>query len=167
MERLAVVLAVASILLQLTSAEEAFLRNQLPLKVLVATPSELASDDEATAAAPQAAVTLTGRQAITVSVSTPLPPGCASLAQGCCVCFTMRGVQVSCLQLPQQHSVLCLGSARTPVVPESSACGASKAAQRHAQGRASQWCSQERLLAPLRDADCAAVPVRLIAGGVF
>jgi hypothetical protein len=62
--RLAVVLGV-SILVQLCSAQQAFLQSQLPLKVLVATPSELASD--AAAAASKQAVTLTGRQAITVS----------------------------------------------------------------------------------------------------
>jgi hypothetical protein len=60
---LAVVLVV-SILAQLCSAQQAFLQSQLPLKVLVATPSELASD---AAASSNQAVTLTGRQAITVS----------------------------------------------------------------------------------------------------
>jgi len=64
MMRVGLILVVASIIIQLCSAQQAFLQNQLPLKVLVTTPSELASD----AAADRAqAVTLTGRQAITVS----------------------------------------------------------------------------------------------------
>jgi hypothetical protein len=63
MERLALFLAVGSILLQLCCGQqEAFLQKQLPLRVLVTTPSELSSD-----AAEAQAVTLTGRQAITVS----------------------------------------------------------------------------------------------------
>lgn len=63
MERLALFLAVGGILLQLCyGQQEAFLQKQLPLRVLVTTPSELSSD-----AAEAQAVTLTGRQAITVS----------------------------------------------------------------------------------------------------
>lgn len=61
MRLLALALVVFSGLLQLVCAQQAFLQGQLPLKVLVTTPSELASDG---AAQP---VTLTGRQAITVS----------------------------------------------------------------------------------------------------
>jgi hypothetical protein len=63
MKRLALVLVVGSALMQLCCGQQAFLQRQLPLKVLLATPSELASEG-ATAAAQ--AVTLTGRQAITV-----------------------------------------------------------------------------------------------------
>jgi hypothetical protein len=62
MKRLALVLVVGSVFLQVCCAQQAFLQSQLPLKVLLATPSELASEG-ATAAQ---AVTLTGRQAITV-----------------------------------------------------------------------------------------------------
>lgn len=65
MRLLALALVVGSGLLQLVCAQQAFLQGQLPLKVLVTTPSELASDG---AAQP---VTLTGRQAITVSVLQP------------------------------------------------------------------------------------------------
>jgi hypothetical protein len=61
MRLLALALVVGSGLLQLVCAQQAFLQGQLPLKVQVTTPSELASDG---ATEP---VTLTGRQAITVS----------------------------------------------------------------------------------------------------
>lgn len=63
MKRLALVLVVGSVLLQLCCGQQAFLQSQLPLKVLLATPSELASEGAAAAAQ---AVTLSGRQAITV-----------------------------------------------------------------------------------------------------
>lgn len=65
MKRLALVLAVSGALLQFCWAQQAFLQSQLPLKVLVTTPSELASDETSDAAQP---ITLTGRQAITVSL---------------------------------------------------------------------------------------------------
>jgi hypothetical protein len=63
MKRLALTLVFWSVLLQVCCGQQAFLQSQLPLKVLLATPSELAIE-RATAAAQ--AVTLTGRQAITV-----------------------------------------------------------------------------------------------------
>jgi hypothetical protein len=63
MKRFALNLVFWSVLLQVCCGQQAFLQSQLPLKVLLATPSELAIE-RATAAAQ--AVTLTGRQAITV-----------------------------------------------------------------------------------------------------
>lgn len=64
MMRWGLALVVVSIIVQSCSAQQAFLQDQLPLKVLVTTPSDLGSE-----AAAASGLTLTGRQALTVRVS--------------------------------------------------------------------------------------------------
>lgn len=72
MTRLAWVVLVGSICLQLcsTAQGQAFLQQQLPLNVLVATPSDMIAQtggDDGSEKQQTTAVTLQGRQALTVS----------------------------------------------------------------------------------------------------
>lgn len=98
MERLGLLLAVGSLIVQLCSGQEAFLAKSLPLTVLVTTPSEVASDAAK-------AVTLTGRQAITVSTFHTCCSSCvpAALLQGSVPYPQAAGCKSAAHSCPQHH----------------------------------------------------------------
>lgn len=131
MRLLVLALVVGSGLLQLVCAQQAFLQAQLPLKVLVTTPSELASDG---AAQP---VMLTGRQAITVGGQATSPAyetgssGCKSLAE--------RGTGI--LAAEEQQRLGSGSSSSCPVLATSSLEPSAGVHAAHTQAPAADYAS--------------------------